>query len=141
MQRTRARRIFGIWKKSESWVPASERKSWVLVSEEDGWFSKLTEAFRRVPHVEWGVRWKICHRKIALLSPLCRKTFQLKGNKKFRTWTKKSWVFFVFVFRDSYVIYIWVMNILCKFHIFMYGNVTWRRNDSDRNKLFVFFEY
>ena len=29
-----------------------------------------------------------------------------------------------FVFRDSYVIYIWVMNILCTFHIFMYGYVT-----------------
>ena len=34
-------------------------------------------------------------------------------------------MFFVFfVFRDSYVIYIWVMNILCTFHIFMYGYVT-----------------
>ena len=29
-----------------------------------------------------------------------------------------------FVFRDSYVIYMWVMNILCTFHIFMYGYVT-----------------
>ena len=29
-----------------------------------------------------------------------------------------------FVFRDSYVIYIWVMNILCTFHIFMYGYIT-----------------
>ena len=29
-----------------------------------------------------------------------------------------------FVFRDSNVITIWVMNILCTFHIFMYGYVT-----------------
>ena len=62
------------------------------------------------------------------LSPLCRKTFLLKGNKKFRTLTKKSGVFFFFVFffvfRDSYVIYIWVRTILCLFHIFMYGYVT-----------------
>ena len=35
---------------------------------------------------------------------LCRITFKLKGNKKFRTWTKKLYVFFVF--RDSYVIYV-----------------------------------
>ena len=35
---------------------------------------------------------------------LCQKTFKLKGNKKFRTWTKKSKVFFVF--RNSYVIYV-----------------------------------
>ena len=49
---------------------------------------------------------------------LCRKTFKLKGNKKFRTWTKKSLAFFVF--RDSYVIYIWVMNILCTFHTHPY---------------------
>ena len=30
-----------------------------------------------------------------------------------------------FVFRDSYVIYIWVMNIICLFHIFLYGYVTY----------------
>ena len=30
-----------------------------------------------------------------------------------------------FVFRDSYVIYIWVMNILCTFHKFMYVYVTY----------------
>ena len=28
------------------------------------------------------------------------------------------------MFRDSYVIYIRVMNILCTFHIFMYGYAT-----------------
>ena len=74
-------------------------------------------------HVVWG-RWKSQHRKMVSLS-LCRKTFKLKGNKKFRTWTKKSEVFFVF--RDSYVLYIYiyiyiymcVMNILCTFHIFV----------------------
>ena len=50
---------------------------------------------------------------------LCRRTFKLKGNKKFRTWTKKSSVFFVF--RDSYVLCIYVMNILCTFHISVSG--------------------
>ena len=37
-----------------------------------------------------------------------------------------------FVFRDSYVIYIWVMNILCLFHIFMYGYVTVRPSPNKR---------
>ena len=36
-----------------------------------------------------GDRWKSKHRKMVSLS-LCQKTFKLKGNKKIRTWTKKS---------------------------------------------------
>ena len=55
----------------------------------------------------------------------------------FRTWTKKSWVFFVF--RDSYVIYIWVMKILCTFHIFVYVYVTTRR--ANRWGLFEIISY
>ena len=49
---------------------------------------------------------------------LCRRTFKLKDNKKFRTWTKKSSS--VFVFRDSYVLCIYVMNVPCTFRLFMY---------------------
>ena len=77
--RKRARRILGIWKKSENRV---------LASEEDGWLSELAEVLRRGLHVVWG-RWKSQHRKMVSFS-LCRKTFNLKGNKKFRTWTKMS---------------------------------------------------
>ena len=54
--------------------------------------------------------WKDC---VSL--SLCRRTFKLKDNKKFRTWTKKSEVFFVF--RDSYVLCYIYMNILCSFRI------------------------
>ena len=68
-------------------------------------------------HVIWG-RWKS-----QVYLSLCQKTFKLKDNKKFRTWTKKSYVFFVF--QDSYVIYEHFMNIICTFHIFMYGYVTY----------------
>ena len=106
-----------IWEKSVSW-------DW-----------DLGEAKRicalRAPHVLRGGRWKSQHRKMVSLS-LCRKTFKLKGNKKFRTWTKKS--LSVFVFRDSYVNYICALWILwtfcvpvwiCLFHIFMYGYVTY----------------
>ena len=45
MQRKSARRILGIWEKSESWVSALE---------EDGWLSELSEALQRVPHVVGG---------------------------------------------------------------------------------------
>ena len=40
---------------------------------------------------------------------LCRKPFKLKSNKKFRTWTKKSWVFFAF--RDSYFFFFYIFII------------------------------
>ena len=51
-------------------------------------FRLLAEALRQVSHVVVG-RWKSQYRKMVSLS-LYRKTFQLKGNKMFRTWTKKS---------------------------------------------------
>ena len=40
-------------------------------------------------HTWWGGKWKSHHRKIVHLSSLCR-NLKLKGNKRFRTWTKKS---------------------------------------------------
>ena len=102
---------------SEAWAEIWEKSvSWVSASVENGWLSELAKALRQVPHGVWG-RWKSQHRKMVSLS--CLKTFKLKGNKKFRTWTKMSSS--VFVFRDSYVIYIWVLNILCTFHI----SVSW----------------
>ena len=84
--------------------------------------SELAETRRicalRASH-EIGGRWKSHRRKIVHLSSFCRKTFKLKGNKKFRTWTKKSWVFFVF--RDSYDLCIYIMNIICMFHVSVSG--------------------
>ena len=79
------------WKKSVSWVPGSE---------EEGWLSLASRGLVSGAHVVWD-RWKNQYRKMVSLY-LCRKTFKLKGNKTFRTWTKKSWVFFVF--QDSYVL-------------------------------------
>ena len=87
--------------------------SWISASEEDGWLSELAEALRRLPHVVWG-RWKSRHRKIIPLSSSCWKTFKLKGNKMFRTWTKKSssalWTLWTFC------VPVWI----CLFHVFMY---------------------
>ena len=53
------------------------------------------------------------------LSPYVEKPFNSKVIKSFVP-ELRSRVFF-FVFRDSYVLCIYVMNILCTFHIFMYG--------------------
>ena len=55
------------------------------------------------------------------LSPYVEKPFNSKVIKSFVPELRSRQVFFVF--RDSYVLCIYVMNILCTFHIFMYGYV------------------
>ena len=55
------------------------------------------------------------------LSPYVEKTFRFKGNKKFRTWTKKSSSVFCVSGFLCYVLCIHVMNILCTFHV----SVSW----------------
>ena len=49
-------------------------------------------------------------------------TFNSKVIKGFLPGPRSRYVFFVF--RDSYVLCIYVMNILCTFPILMYGHVT-----------------
>ena len=70
----------------------------------------------------WWVRWKSQHKKIVHLSPHVEKPFNLKAIKIFVPELKSN----VFLcFRDSYVIYVWVMNILCTFHTSVYyGYIT-----------------
>ena len=90
-----------------------EKLSWVPGSKEDGWLSLARQGIvAGAARVGMGrARWKSQQRKYVPLS-LCRKIFKLKGNKKFRTWTKKSSsVFRVSGFLCSiyiYVIYIYV---------------------------------
>ena len=74
----------------EAWAEIWEKKwvSWVLPSEEEGWLSRARRGLASGAHVVWG-RWKSQHIKMVSLS-ICRKPFKLKGNKRFRTWTKKS---------------------------------------------------
>ena len=117
MHRKHAQRIFGIWEKSESWGFASE---------EEGWLSELAEALWWVPPMVRG-RWKSQHRKIVYHSPYVEKPFYSKVIKSFvpELRSRKCFV----VFRDSYVIYIWVMNILCTFHLFMCRYVTFLVKD------------
>ena len=89
-----ARRILGISKK------VGELK---LNTEWDGWLSlaRRGQTNLRATGGGGGGRWKRQHRKIVSLS-LCRRTFKLKGNKRFVPELRSRYVFFVF--RDSYVL-------------------------------------
>ena len=122
MHRKRVRKIWGIWEKSVSWVPGSVQQSRVLASEEDGWLSELADAFRRVPHVVWG-RWKSQHRKIVYLPPRVEKPFNSKVIKSFVPELRCRKCFSCFGIPMLYI-YMCVMNILCTFHISMFGFVT-----------------
>ena len=88
-------------------------------------FRLLAEALQRMSHVMGGGRWKSQHRKIVSLSPYVEKPFNSKVIKSFAPELRSRKCFFVF--RDCYVIYMCVMDImntLCTFHVFMYGYVT-----------------
>ena len=112
MHRKRVQRIFGIWEKTESWVPASERES-------RDW--ELGEARRlcalRAPRVGWVESWRCKssqHRKIVSLSPHVEKPLTSKR------WIKVSYLNQFRVFGFLYML----MNILwtsCLFHI----SVSW----------------
>ena len=115
MHRKRAQRILGVLKKSVTWVESCLGRRRLT-------FTCSPKPDQR-PCVGCALGLGQMEKSGVSLS-LCRKTFKLKGNKKFRTWTKKSWVFFVF--RDSYVLRIYVMNILCTFHISVSGYGTKR---------------
>ena len=93
----------------------------VFAFEEESWLSELAEALRRVLHVVRG-RWKSQHKKIVHLSPYFEKPFYSKVIKSFVPELRSRKCFCVS--RFLCYLYIWVMNILCTFHIFMYGYVT-----------------
>ena len=65
-------------------------------------------------------------------------TFNSKVIKGFVPELRSRYVFFVF--RDSYVLCIYVMNILCTFHIFMYGYVTIFTNYRAGDIKFAWFQ-
>ena len=88
--------------------------SWVLRSKEEGWLSLarrgLVAGNTRVGEETEG---KNQHRKIVLLSPYVEKPLNSKVIKGFVPELGSRYVFFVF--RDSYVLCIYAMNILCTF--------------------------
>ena len=112
-----ARRGFwGFWK---------SQLSWVLPREKTVGFRLLAEArpvaLWRVPHVLWGGgggHGKVIIERLCISLPYVE-TFNSKVIKGFVPELRSRYVFFVF--RDSYVLCIYVMNILCTFHIFVSG--------------------
>ena len=70
-----------------------------------------------VPHVLGGADEKARIERLCL-SPYVEEPFKLKGNKRFRTWTKK--LLHVFRISRSYVLCIYVINVPCTFCIFVY---------------------
>ena len=124
-----ARRIWGILKKSVSWV---------LPREKTVGFSLLAEArpvaLWRVPHV-LGSDGKVIIERLCISLPYVGEPLNSKVIKGFVPELRSRYVFFVF--RDSYVLCIYVMNILCTFHIFMYGYVTWKSLDIPDSMMIV----
>ena len=110
LHQKRAGRILGFWKKSVELSPASE---------EDGWLSLVrrgeTSSLCRV-RTWFGAVGKVSIERMCI----SRKTFKLKGNKKFCTWTKKS----LRVFRVSGFLcsmYICYEHSMCVSHIRIMG--------------------
>ena len=102
------------------WEILRKSVSCVLRSEEEGWLS-LTVALWRVPHVMWGEDGKVIIERLGISLPYVE-TFNSKVINFFVPELRSRYVFFVF--RNSYVLCIYVMNILCTFPIFTYGYVT-----------------
>ena len=73
-------------------------------------------------HTCWGgADGKVIIERLCISLPYVE-TFNSKVIKRFVPELRSRYVFFVF--RDSYVLCIYVMIILCTFHILMYGYVT-----------------
>ena len=92
-------------------------------SEEDGWLSLARGGLGQVSH-EVGGRWKSQNRKNVYLTPYVKEPLNSKVIKGFVPELRNRYMFFVF--RDSYVLCIYVtniMNILCTFHISVSGYV------------------
>ena len=95
-------------------------------SGEDGWLSlaRRSQASGLVAgttHVGRGADGKVIIERLFISLPYVE-TFDSKVIKGFIPELRSRYVFFVF--RDSYVLCIYVMNILCIFHMSMYGYVT-----------------
>ena len=123
MHRKHAQRIRGILKKSQL--------SWVLRSEEEGWLSLARSGLvAGATHVGGG-RWKSQHANIVHLTLYVEKPLNSKVIKVFVPELRSRYVFFVF--RDSYVQCIYVMNRLCTFHI----SVSWLWCNGYRRRIWT----
>ena len=100
--------FWGIWKQSVSWV---------LRSEEGGWLSFARSGLMAGATRDGG-GWRKSHHRLWISLPYVE-TFNSKAIKGFVPELRCRYVFFVF--RNSCVLRIYVMNIQCTFHI----SVSW----------------
>ena len=109
--------------RGEFWGFWKSQLSWVLPQKKTVDFRLFAEALRRVCTCWGGGRWKSQNRKNVHLSLYVEEPLNSKVIKGFVPELRCRQVFFVF--RDSYVLGIYVMNSRCTFHIFMYGYGIW----------------
>ena len=102
--------FWGFWRKTVSWVLRSEEEGWLSLARRNQASSLVGGSTR----VGGGVDEKASIERLCL-SPYVEKPFNSKVIKSFVPELRSRYVFFVF--RDSYVLFIYVMNILCTFHI------------------------
>ena len=88
--------------------------SWELDTEREGWLSLAREALWWVLHVMGGGDGKVIRERLCISLPNVE-TFNSKVIKGFVPELRNRYV--LFGFRDSYVLCMYVMNILCTFHI------------------------
>ena len=105
------RRIWGILKKSVRVLPREKTVGFRLLTE------ARPVALWRMPHKLGGADGKASIERLCL-SPYVEKPFNSKVVKGFVPELRSRYVFFVF--RDSYVLCTYVMNILCTFHAYPY---------------------
>ena len=106
-----------IWKKSVSWELDSEREGSTF-----GIRWGQTNLCATGTARDGGANGKVIIERLCISLPYVE-TFNSKVIKGFVPELRSLYVFFVF--RYSYVLCIYVMNILCTFPIFMYGYVTY----------------
>ena len=112
MHRKRAWRILGVFeKKVSSWELDSEREGSTFRPHRGQTNLCATGAAR-----DGGGTWKIIIERLCISLPN-DETFNSKVIKGFVPELRSRYVFFVF--RDSYVLCLYVMNIVCTFPIFM----------------------
>ena len=112
-----ARRIWGILKKSVEFCLGRRRLGFACSPKPGQWPCGGCHTCVCVG----GADGKVIIERLCISLPYVE-TFNSKVIKGFVPELRSRYVFFVF--RDSYVLFVYVMNILCTFHVFMYGYVT-----------------
>ena len=121
MHRKRARRILGISKKSVSWVLRSEEEGWLLLAR-SGFVAGAARDGA-------GADGKVIIERLCISLPYVEKPLNSKVIESFAPELRSRKCF---VFRDYYVLCIYVMNILWTFRISVSGYGTCKADKSKK---------